>query len=78
MHGVPDRAKSGLPVISQASFRAGANDRRLAIVTASFELTFRRVYSTGETKFDSTYGSQFKVATISVPIEVDLSMATYK
>ena len=78
MHGLVDQAKSGLPVLSHASFliRESA-EQRMIIIEPTLTLKLRRVYSSGDTKFDSTYGASSTTATISDPMEIDLSLRTY-
>ena len=49
----------------------------MIIVEPTLTLKLRRVYSSGETKFDSTYGAASKTVTISQPMEIDLSLRTY-
>ena len=78
MHGLVDQAKSGLPVLSHASFLIREKaEQRMIIVEPTLTLKLRRVYSSGETKFDSTYGAASKTVTISQAMEIDLSLRTY-
>jgi len=78
MHGLVDQAKSGLPVLSHASFliRAAA-EQRMIIIEPTLTLKLRRVRSTGDTKFDSSYSGSSMTATVSDPMEIDLSLRTY-
>jgi hypothetical protein len=78
MHGLVDQAKSGLPILSHASFLIREKaEQRMIIVEPTLTLKIRRVHSSGETKFDSTYGAASKTVTISQSMEIDLSLRTY-
>lgn len=55
LFGIPERAKSGLPIISQAIFLAPKGFKGKVPVIVDVKIKLQRVYSTGHTKFDSRW-----------------------
>ena len=72
VHGLPDRAKKGLPLVSQAIFYANSNFSEPVKVRVEVEATLRRVWVTGDTKVDARWHSQsYGPVTLSKEFVVD-------
>lgn len=74
LHGVPDRAKQGLPLISQALFNAkspGYGNYMPVVVDVT--ATLRNMWVTGETKLDGKWHSQSYNISTSASFYVDFN-----
>ena len=58
VHGLPERAKKGLPLMSQAIFNSGSNFSQPVKVRVEVYANLRRVWVTGKTKIDARSRTQ--------------------
>ena len=71
VHGLPERAKKGLPLVSQAIFTSGSNFSRPVTVRVEVKANLRRVWVTGDTKFDAKAHTESFPVSLTKDVVVD-------
>lgn len=78
VHGLPDLAKKGLPLMSQAVFFANSNFSAPTTVRVEVQANLRRVWVTGDTKFDAkSHTTAYGPVTLSKDFVVDFGFNHY-
>ena len=74
LNGLPDVAKSGLPIISQAIFYADENFRDRVKFYVGINAVLRKVWVTGNTKLDSVIHPSHHEMSLNKTFEIDFGL----
>lgn len=74
LHGLPDVAKAGLPIISQALFKTDENFRGRVGMYVGINAILRHVWVTGKTKFDTKIQTSSHQLSLNKVVEIDFGL----